>query len=64
MPSRLPEKLNIVALSGIDQRQVERIRAVAPGRLTVTPLFPDFVPELREQWPPELVDRFVRSGQD
>jgi phosphoglycerate dehydrogenase-like enzyme len=57
----LPDHINVVVIRDEPEEALGRIRAIAPGRITVTPLWHSLLDELRAQWPPDLVDRFNRT---
>jgi phosphoglycerate dehydrogenase-like enzyme len=59
----LPEKINVLVLPKLDDAEIERIRAVAPDRLKVTPAWADFFEELEQDWPDKMLARHKRDGQ-
>ena len=59
----LPEKINVLVLPKLDDAEIERIRAVAPDRLKVTPAWPDFFEELEMDWPAKMLSRHKADGQ-
>jgi phosphoglycerate dehydrogenase-like enzyme len=58
----LPEVLNVLAITRIRPDIVERIEAVAPGRVKVHAVWDDFQPELSEEWSEAVMRR--RGGGD
>jgi phosphoglycerate dehydrogenase-like enzyme len=58
----LPEVLNVLAITRMRPEVVERIEAVAPGRVKVHAVWDDFQPELAEEWPEAVMKR--RGGGD
>lgn len=61
MVSELPQNVNIVVVRDDPDPVIERIAAVDPTRVSVRKLWHSFTPELYEQWPAPLVDRFIRT---
>ena len=61
MPN-IPETVNVLVLPKLDDAEIERIRAVAPDRLVVTPLWADFFEELEQDWPAKMLARHKQDG--
>jgi phosphoglycerate dehydrogenase-like enzyme len=55
--AELPEVFTVLVAAPISQADIERIEAVAPGRVKVYPIWDDLQPELAEEWPPETMQR-------
>src|SRR5688572_11889675 len=58
----LPDVLNVLVISRADPATIERIKAIAPGRLNVLHVWDDFQPELAEDWPPSQMARRGGGG--
>ncbi len=57
MPADLPNPFTILAATPIDQATIDRVEAVAPGRVKVYAIWDDLQPELAEEWPEETMRR-------
>ncbi|MGE0056842.1 MAG: NAD(P)-dependent oxidoreductase [Dehalococcoidia bacterium] len=55
--AELPDPFNVLVAAPIDQATIDRIEAVAPGRVKVYAIWDDLQPELAEEWPPETMAR-------
>jgi phosphoglycerate dehydrogenase-like enzyme len=53
----IPDPFNVLVAAPIDQATIDRIEAVAPGRVKVYGIWDDIQPELAEEWPPETMAR-------
>ena len=60
----LPNPLNVLVIRDEAPASLERIASVAPGRLRVTGLWHSLLPELRRDWPGDLIARFTRTSPD
>ena len=60
----LPDPLNVLVIRDETQAALDRIAAVAPGRVRVTGLWHSLLPELRRDWPEGLIERFTRTAPE
>src|SRR5687767_8397972 len=63
-PSELPETINVLIATGMPDRRVEQIRAVAPERLNVVQAYGDFVPMMRNDWPERSMSRLTAGAPE
>src|SRR3954470_4364520 len=61
-PSELPETINILIATGVPERRIEQIRAVAPERLNVTNAYGDVVPMMANDWPERTMSRLTAGA--
>jgi phosphoglycerate dehydrogenase-like enzyme len=61
-PSELPETINIIIATGVPERRIEQIRAVAPDRLNVTNAYGDLVPVMANDWPERTMSRLTAGA--
>ena len=59
MPESPPEIVNVLVLTRGSPAVVDRIKAVAPKRLNVTYAWPDFVPEMMNDWEEGMMRRYA-----
>ena len=59
--AQLPERINVIVVRDDPDSVMERIGAVDPARVSVRKLWHPLTPDLYEQWPAPLVDRFIRT---
>src|SRR3954465_5297570 len=62
MAIELPQVVTVLVITRTNQAFIDRINAVAPGRVEAYAVWDDFQPELAEEWPPETMRR--RGGAD
>ena len=62
MAVELPEVVTVLVITRTNQAFIDRINAVAPGRVEAHAVWDDFQPELAEEWPAETMKR--RGGGD
>jgi phosphoglycerate dehydrogenase-like enzyme len=55
--ANLPDVLNVLFIGRVDERVMDRVRAVAPGRLNVDRLWEELLPEIESDWPPTMASR-------
>ena len=61
-PSELPETINVLIVTGVPERRIEQIRAVAPDRIKVTNAYGDTVPMMAQDWPERTMSRLTAGA--
>ena len=61
LPQNSNALLNVVVLRDESSKVLDRIESVAPGRIIAKNIWHSVLPELYNDWPRNLVDRFARS---
>ena len=53
----LPDTIDVMLALRASPEYVERVKAVAPGRINVIDIWPDLIPEMKEEWPERMMAR-------
>jgi hypothetical protein len=61
-PSDLPSTINVLIATGVPERRIEQIRAVAPGRLDIVNVYGDLVPQMAKNWPERTMSRLTANA--
>ncbi len=66
MERSLPEKLNVIIATRIHEPEeyMERVKAIAPGRINVRYAWGDFIAEMKEEWPERMMRRNANEAAD
>ena len=57
MSLALPDKINVMVVTSVNEETLERIRSIDRKRLNVVDAFADFVPEMAGEWPERMMKR-------